>query len=132
MLIPLFIHLLIFTTTTTATTTTVFTHIASRSKRFYALFTDELGLSLLLLCNVRESYAYPSTVFQSVLNLFSVLINTIGPCMRIVLECFIRQVVLKALIQTYSFFSYQVYTTTNLFLVLPLLLLLLVLLHVCY
>jgi len=79
-----------------------------RSKRFYALFTDELGLSLLLLCNVRESYAYPSTVFQSVLNLFSVLINTIGPCMRIMLECFIRQVVLKALIQTYIFFSYQV------------------------
>ena len=133
MLIPLLIHLLIFTTTTTATTTTVYTHTASRSKRFYALFTDELGLSLLLLCNVRESYAYPSTVFQSVLNLFSVLINTIGPCMRIVLECFIRQVVLKALIQTYSFFSYQVFTTTiNLFLLLPLLLLLLVLLYVCY
>ena len=42
------------------------------------------------------------------LNLFGALVQTAGPCMRILVESFVRQVYLKALVQTYDLFLDQV------------------------
>ena len=92
---------------------------------------DDLGFSLLLLSSARTvsgaggggvvgtvgaASALPGTmlplspaVLQAVLSVFVALLNTVGPCMRILVECFMRQVYLKALVQTYNLFSEQVH-----------------------
>lgn len=89
------------------------------------MLTDELGFSLLQLSggSSRGSATTgggaqspgPSTstqnspaVLSAVLNLFGALVQTAGPCMRILVESFVRQVYLKALIQTYDLFLDQV------------------------
>lgn len=77
-------------------------------KEFSALLTDDLGMALLALSSARY-IMYPNTILQQVLNVFSSLLNSAAaPNLRILIECFIRQVYIKALMQAYDMFSTQV------------------------
>lgn len=104
-----------------------------RSKEFNRLLTDDLGFSLLQLsggCSRGSAGAgggktaaaaapaqgsgtglstqHGPAVLSAVLGVFGALVQTAGPCMRILVESFVRQVYLKALIQTYDLFLDQV------------------------
>ncbi len=97
-----------------------------RSKEFARLLSDELGFNLLQLCAGSSSSnvsvggngsqspvpGVPSqhspAVLSAVLGVFGSLVQTAGPCLRILVESFVRQVYLKALIQTYDLFIDQV------------------------
>lgn len=99
-----------------------------RSKAFGSLLTDEMGYSLLQLCSAsvgngssskagaggtpqsqQFNAAYSSTtVLSAVLSAFGALLRAVGPRLRILLECFVRQVFLKALIHTQGLFIEQV------------------------
>lgn len=90
--------------------------------------SDELGFNLLQLCAGSSSsnvgaggngsqsptpmQGVPSqhspAVLSAVLGVFGSLVQTAGPCLRILVESFVRQVYLKALIQTYDLFIDQV------------------------
>ena len=73
---------------------------------------DELGFSLLMLSSARGTSSSGSgngtVVLQMVLSVFGALLSSLGPCLRILAECFVRQVYLKALVQTFGVFSEQV------------------------
>lgn len=96
-------------------------------KEFSRLLTDELGFSLLQLSGGSSrgsagagggtapaasptsglSLQHSPAVLSAVLGVFGALVQTAGPCMRILVESFVRQVYLKALIQTYDLFIDQ-------------------------
>lgn len=99
-----------------------------RSKEFARVLTDDLGYSLLQLCSAsvgnganskagagggpqaqQFNAVYSSTtVLSAVMNTFGALLRAVGPRLRILLECFVRQVFLKALIHTQALFIEQV------------------------
>lgn len=63
---------------------------------------DDLGKCLVLICAKRE---YPIVVIQSILNVFGTLVAAIGSTIRNTVECFMKQVYLKALHQTLGMLS---------------------------
>lgn len=75
-------------------------------KDFHFLVVNELGSALLTLCTCRD--AYPSLVLQLTLSLFSSLYTMAGPAIRVLVECFLKQVYLKALHQIVDIFMSQV------------------------
>eukprot|EP01038_Epipyxis_sp_PR26KG_P004477 gene4477-6328_t len=74
-----------------------------RSRKLAHILSDELGLHLLMLCAKRDSY--PPIVLQLSLGIFATLYNSIGPYIRIMVECFIKQVYMKALVQLLDIFT---------------------------
>ena len=96
------------------------------------MLADDLGYSLLQLCSAsigngssskigasgapqsqQFGAAYSSTtVLSAVLSAFGALLRAAGPRLRILLECFVRQVFLKALIHTQGLFVEQVRVPT--------------------
>lgn len=117
-------------------------HCAYRSKEFARLIGDDLGFSLLQLSSgsaLNSSAAIGSAgtpgrptsssaqlnqqllsaqgspvVLAAVLEVLEALLHTVGPCLRTLVESFVRQVYLRALMQTYSLFLDQVLTTVSL------------------
>lgn len=100
-----------------------------RSKEFARILTDELGYSLLQLCSASVGTGSSSskagsggsqspqhfnatynstTVLSAVLSTFGALLRAAGLRLRILLDCFVRQVYLKALMHTQSLFIEQV------------------------
>jgi hypothetical protein len=114
--------------------------LSHRSKEFARLVGDELGFALLQLSGgsagapgsgsaangastpVRSSSGQllgqqllssqgSPAVLSAVLGVFEALLHVAGPCLRILVECFVRQVYLRALMQTYQIFIDQVSST---------------------
>lgn len=68
---------------------------------------DDLGFCMLMLCAKRDS-GYPTIVLQLGLSIFGTLLNSLGPCLRIMTECILKQVYIKALSQLLETMSSQV------------------------
>lgn len=74
--------------------------------RLRSLFCDELGSALLKLCSKRDSF--PPLVLQLCLSLFCSLYTVFSPCIRVLTECFLKQIYIKALHQGVEIFMAQV------------------------
>jgi hypothetical protein len=87
-----------------------------RSPEFRKLVTDDLGFSLLALSSACSEMGSPRGnslagslhILQLSLGVFGVLFSAVGPCIRLTVECFVRQVYLKALVQSFDLFNEQV------------------------
>lgn len=69
-----------------------------RSKELRLLLTDELGLCILSLLQHRGDSS-PPHILQTSLSIFMMLRSTLGPNIRILVECFTKQVFTKAMVQ---------------------------------
>jgi hypothetical protein len=81
-----------------------------RFPEFYSCVMDQLCCQLLTLCSRRERF--PSIVLQLALTLFSTIFNSFAVCSKVVVECFMKQIYIKALIQSLDTFTqvcYQYY-----------------------
>jgi hypothetical protein len=67
-----------------------------------SLVRDDLGRCLILLCSRRD---LPPSVLQSVLDLFSLTVQLMGPSVRILIECFMRFIYIKAILQVRLMFA---------------------------
>ncbi len=65
------------------------------------ILADDLGLCILSLIQSREE-GTSSQVVQGCLNVFMALRCAVGPCLRIVVECFMKQVFIRSLLQISS------------------------------
>lgn len=74
--------------------------------RLYYLLCDDLGSALLSLSCKRDKF--PPIVLQLSLTLFSALYAVCAPGMRVLLECFMKQMYIKALHQAVEIFMAQV------------------------
>lgn len=74
--------------------------------RLYYLLCDDLGNALLSLSCKRDKF--PPLVLQLSLTLFSALYAVCAPGMRVLLECFMKQIYIKALHQAVEIFMAQV------------------------
>ena len=74
--------------------------------RLYYLLCDDLGSALLSLSSKRDKF--PPLVLQLSLTLFSALYAVCAPGMRVLLECFMKQIYIKALHQAVEIFMAQV------------------------
>ena len=63
---------------------------------------NELGRCLILICSRRD---LPIAVLQNALGLFSFLRQLLGPAVKILVECFMRYIFIKALLQVRVLFS---------------------------
>lgn len=64
------------------------------------LLADDLGLCVLSLIQSRdEGTSSSSQLMQGCLNIFMALRSAVGPCLRIVVECFMKQVFIRSLLQ---------------------------------
>ena len=71
-------------------------------QKLACLVRDDLGKCLILLSSRRD---LPISIFQSVLSLFSFVKQLMGPTARILVECFMRYVYIKAILQIRSIFA---------------------------
>ena len=83
-----------------ATITTTITQY--RNDRLAECVRNELGRCLTLICSRRD---LPIVILQTALGLFSFLRQLLGPAVKILVECFMRYVYIKALLQTRVLFS---------------------------
>ena len=67
-----------------------------------SVLRDDLGKCLVLICAKRD---YPIMVIQNILSLYGSLVTTLGCTIKIVIECFMKQIYLKALHQTLGMLS---------------------------
>ena len=71
---------------------------------FSHYFRDDLGRCLVMLAGKQR---FPVAVMSAVLDIFTSILSTYGPVMRVVVENFMRHVFLKALYQTLRLFGEQ-------------------------
>lgn len=76
-----------------------------KDRTFSALITDRLALNLLMICSRRSGL--PPLILQLALNVFSSLASCFGPCVSTLVECMMKQVYLKAMIQASETFASQ-------------------------
>lgn len=74
----------------------------SDCKPISSVLRDDLGKCLVLICAKRD---YPVVVTQNILSLYSSLVFSLGSTIKIVIECFMKQIYLKALHQTLGMLS---------------------------
>ena len=67
-----------------------------------SLVRDDLGRCLILLCSRRD---LPATALQSSLCLFSLTVQLMGPRTRILVECFMKFIYIKAILQVRVMFA---------------------------
>ena len=67
-----------------------------------SLVRDDLGRCLILLCSRR---GLPPAVLQSALGLFCLTVQLLGPTTRILIECFMRYIYIKAILQVRVLFA---------------------------
>ena len=64
-----------------------------------SMVRDDLAKCLLMISAKRE---FPPSVLQCILSIFGTLITSVGPSMRIMIECFLVHVYMKGLTQVYD------------------------------
>lgn len=69
-----------------------------RSSPLRKLLTDDLGLCILQLLQSRAQ-GTSAQLMQVCLSIFMALRSAVGPCLRILVECFMKQVYIRALVQ---------------------------------
>ena len=72
------------------------------NEQLSSLVRDHLGRCLILLSSRR---GLPSAVLQSALGLFALTVQLMGPTTRIIIECFMRYIYIKAILQVRVIFA---------------------------
>lgn len=73
-------------------------HLVPSSSSLRKLLTDDLGLCVLQLLQSRAQ-GTSAQLMQACLSIFMALRSAVGPCLRILVECFTKQVYIRALVQ---------------------------------
>ena len=71
-----------------------------------SMVRDDLARCLLMISGKRE---FPPSVLQCVLAIFGTLITSVGPSMRIMVECFLIHVYMKGLKQFFEMLTAKVF-----------------------